>query len=82
MKSFLLHIMLKMLPRGHSITKHTGGGGGGGGLARRFKKCLKNANIIPLNIIKVQFESSKISNLEQIFIFTYNCTINYPCESF
>ena len=28
----------------------------------------------PLNIIKVQSESSKISSLGQIFIFTENCT--------
>ena len=36
----------------------------------------------PLNILKVQSESSKISNLGQIFIFTENCTPNYPFESF
>ena len=29
----------------------------------------------PLNILKVRSESSKISNLEQIFIFTENCTL-------
>ena len=28
----------------------------------------------PLNILKLQYESSKISNLGQIFIFTENCT--------
>ena len=31
----------------------------------------------PLNILKVQSESSKISNLGQIFIFTENCAPNY-----
>ena len=36
----------------------------------------------PLNILKVQSESSKISNLRQILIFTENCTPNYPYESF
>ena len=36
----------------------------------------------PLNILKVQSKSSKISNLGQIFIFTENCTPNYPYESF
>ena len=30
-----------------------------------------------LNILKVQSESSKISNLRQIFIFTENCTPNF-----
>ena len=43
---------------------------------------LKKAKIIPLNIRKVQSESSKISNLGQIFIFTENCTANYPYELF
>ena len=66
-------------PGGHSLTKHTGG------LARRseskapkypsknssIKKMLKSC---PLNIFKVQSESSKISNLGQIFIFTEKCT--------
>ena len=32
----------------------------------------------PLNIPKVQSKGSKISNLEQNFIFTKNCTPNYP----
>ena len=61
---------------GHLITKHTGRGG----LTRRPesetpKYLSKNSNIkkmlksYPLNILKVQFESSKISNLGQIFIF-------------
>ena len=60
---------------GHSITKHTGGG-----LARRSesktpKYLSKNSNIrkmlksYPLNNLKVQSKSSKISNLGQIFIF-------------
>ena len=72
---------------GHSITKHTGG------LARRSESktpnyLSKNSNIkkmpksYPLNILKVQSDSSKISNLGQIFIFTENCTPNYPYESF
>ena len=71
-------------PAGHSITKHTGGG-----LARRSesktpKYLSKNSNILkilksyPLNILKVQSESSKIINLEQIFIFPENYTPNYP----
>ena len=59
---------------GHFITKHMGG-------------CLegltqKPQNIYPtmlksysLNILKVQSENSKISNLGQIFIFTENCTL-------
>ena len=72
----------------HSITKHTGEG-----LARRSesktpKYLSKNSDIkkmlksYPLNILKVQSESSKIRNLGQIFIFTENCTPNYPYESF
>ena len=36
----------------------------------------------PLNILKVQSDSSKISNLGQIFIFTENYTPNYPYGSF
>ena len=36
----------------------------------------------PLNFLKVQSKSSKISNLGQIFIFTENCTLSYPYESF
>ena len=36
----------------------------------------------PLNILKVQSESSKISNLGKMFIYTENCTPNYPYESF
>ena len=36
----------------------------------------------PLNILKVQSESLKISNLGQVFIFTQNCTHNYPYESY
>ena len=66
-----------------SITKHRGGGGGG--LARRPESKIpkylsKNSNIRKmlksylLNILKVQSESSRISNLVQIFIFTENCT--------
>ena len=35
-----------------------------------------------LNILKVQSESSKISNLGEIFVFTDNCTPNHPYESF
>ena len=77
-----------------SIIKHTGGGRRGEGLARRsnsrtqniyskiaiLKKVLKS---YPLNIFKEQSESSKISNLGQIFIFTENCMANYyPYESF
>ena len=48
----------------------------------------KNSNIrkmlksYPLNILKVQSRSSKVSNLGQIFIFTENCTPNNPYESF
>ena len=72
---------------GHSITKHTRG------LARRSESktpnyLSKNSNInkmlksYPLNILKVQSDSSKISNLGQIFIFTENCTPNYRYESF
>ena len=78
---------VKESPGGHSITKHTGG------LARRSESktpnyLSKNSNIkkmlksYPLNILKVQSDSSKISNLGQIFIFTENCTPNYPYESF
>ena len=59
--------------------------GGGGGLARRPESKIpkylsKNSNIRKmlksylLNILKVQSESSRISNLVQIFIFTENCT--------
>ena len=44
-----------------------------------IKKMLKS---YPLNILKVQSESSKIGNLGQIFIFTENCIPNYPYESF
>ena len=62
---------------GHSITKHTGG------LAQKLeskppKYLSKNSNIkkllksYPLNVLKVQSESSKISSLGQIFIFTEN----------
>ena len=36
----------------------------------------------PLNILKAQSESSDISNLGQIFIFTENSTPYYPYESF
>ena len=37
----------------------------------------------PLNILKVQSESLKISNLGQNFILTENCTPNlYPYQSF
>ena len=36
----------------------------------------------PLNILKIQSESSMISNLGQIFIFTENCTPNYPLNHF
>ena len=87
-KSLIILKKARFLPRGHSITKHTGVGGG---LARRSeskppKYLSKNSNIrkmlksYPLNILKVQSESSKISNLEQIFIFTENCIPNYPYE--
>ena len=78
-------------PRGveHSITKHTEGGRGWlEGLSQNPQNIYQNIAIIkkmlksyPLNILKVQSESSKISNLGQIFIFTENCTPNYPCES-
>ena len=75
------------IPGEHSITKHTGG------LAQRSesktpKYLSKNSNIrkmqksYPLNILKIQSESSKISSLGQIFIFTENCSPNYPYESF
>ena len=81
-------IMDSSNPGGHSIAKHTRG------LARRSesktpKYLSKISNIrkllksYPLNILKVQSESSNIlSNLGQIFIFTDNCTPNYPYESF
>ena len=70
---------LNLHPRGHSIAKHMGG------LARRSESKLpkylsKNSNIKKklkpylLNIPKVQAESSEVSNLGQIFIFTENCT--------
>ena len=36
----------------------------------------------PVNIPKVQSKGSKISNLGQNFIFTENCTPNYPYEPF
>ena len=36
----------------------------------------------PLNILKAQSDSSNISNLGQILIFTENSTPNYPYESF
>ena len=36
----------------------------------------------PLNIPKVQSKGSKINNLGQNFIFTENCTPNYPYEPF
>ena len=76
-----------LFSRGHSITKHTGE------LVRRSesktpKYLSKNSNIrkmlksYPLNILKVQSKSSKISNLGQILIFTENCTPNYLYESF
>ena len=72
---------LNLHPRGYSTAKHMGGGG----LARRSeskppKYLSKNSNIknklkpYLLNIPKVQAESSEISNLGQIFIFTENCT--------
>ena len=75
---------------GHSITKHTGGGGGGWleGLNQKPQNIypkiaiFKNAKVIPLNIPKVQSKGSKISNLGQNFIFTENCTPNYPYEPF
>ena len=84
----LSFFQLQTHPGGHSITKHTGGG-----LAQRSESktpnyLSKNSNIkkmlksYPLNILKVQSDSSKISNLGQIFIFTENCTPNYPYESF
>ena len=43
---------------------------------------LKMLKSYPLNILKVQSESSKISNLGQIFTFNENCTPNYPYETF
>ena len=43
---------------------------------------LKMLKSYPLNILKVQSEGSKISNMGQIFIFTENCASNYPYESF
>ena len=71
-------------PGGHSITKCTGGWLE----ALSQKPQNKNSNIrkilesYPINILKVRSESSKISSLGQIFIFTENCTPNYPYESF
>ena len=44
--------------------------------------CRKVLKSYPLNILMVRSESSKISNLGQIFVFTDNCTPNYPNESF
>ena len=89
MESFLLAYMIERFESkgGHSITKHTGGWLEG--LSEKPPKYLsKNSNIrkmlksYPLNIFKVQSESSKISNLGEIFVFTENCTPNYPYESF
>ena len=74
-------------PGGHSITKHMGGGAGSKVWIKN-PYLSKNINInkmlksYPLNILKVQSDSSKISNLGQIFIFTENCTPNYRYESF
>ena len=82
---FSLLLLVSRTGEGHSITEHTRG------LARRSDSktpISKNSNIIkmlesyPLNILKVQPKSSKSSNLGQIFIFTENCTPNYPYESF
>ena len=36
----------------------------------------------PQNVLKVQSDSLKITNLGQIVIFTENCTPNYPYESY
>ena len=81
--------MLYLPTEGHSITKHMGGGGAGLKVPVKNPKIsiqkyqhLTNAKSDPQNILKVQSESSKISNLGQIFIFTENYTPNYPCESF
>ena len=42
-----------------------------------LKEC---SNHTAQNILKVQSESSKFSNLEQIFIFTENCHFSYPLD--
>ena len=84
---FDIEVPIIYLQGGHSITKHTGE------LARRSasktpKYLPKNSNIekmlksYPQNILKVQSENSKISNLGQIFNFTVNFTSNYSYESF
>ena len=81
-----LHLNGMETPRG-AITKRTGDWLEG--LSQKlqnifpkiaiFKKMLKS---YPLNILKVQSESAKTGTLGQIFIFTENCTPNYPYESF
>ena len=62
------------------MTKHTGGGGSVKKPQSIYPKIaiLKNAKVI----LKVQSESSKISNIGQIFVSTENCTPNYSHESF
>ena len=88
----ILTSKLEIIKRVNEETEILRGGGGEGwleGLNKKpqtiypkiaiFKKLLKS---YPLNILKVQSDSSKISNLGQIFIFTENCTPNYPYKSF
>ena len=66
---------MSVSPRGNSITKHMGEGGWLEGLSERHRNVypkmakLKNAKIIPLNILKVQSKRSKSSNLGRIFVF-------------
>ena len=74
-------------PGGHSITKHTGGWLEGLNqkpqtIYPKIALLKKMPKSYPLNILKVQSDSSKISNLGQTFIFTENCTPNYLYESF
>ena len=67
-----------------SITKHMGDWLEG--LSKKPQNIYPKVAIMlksyPLNFRKVQSKSSKINNLGQIFIFTENCTLNYPYESF
>ena len=77
--------MVCLTPGGHSVTKHTGDWLEDVSPKPQniyTKIALKNAKSFPLNLLKVQSERSKISNLGQILIFTENCTTNYPYESF
>ena len=79
----------RKIPRGGTPKLKIRGGGWLEGLSQKPQKYLsKNSNIrkmlksYPLNILKVQPESSKVSSLGQILIFPGNCTPNYLYESF